>query len=1698
MRLFTFTLLAFIFLSTSVFAQDDKEEEIDKVPDNAKELYDYVEEVLLVYKRESMEDLMDRFKDDLKVGKVSNELCIGIAGLLTEMNQKGMKRYNFYAPVIETMLKFADDSGLASQHFNRWISISKALLADQPQNKTSDYERYLKFSKSFWLSGNLYDISRGSHKWRASSRAFQMKYEDKVISMEYNNTDLYCYNKSDSLTIKDVSGTFYPIQGVWLGKTGTVQWTSKGAESAYAIIKDFTLQFKHTSYTAKKATLHYDAVFGKPIDGILKDRIIRRSRSNLRYPKFESKSRNIEMTDIGEGVSYVGGFQMQGAKVKGYGDRKGLSSVYIKDKQGRKLVKVESAYFDILKGDKVVSKKAKVTLYIHNEDGSLDSIYHPSSEFIYSIVDRRVEVDRGDARISQVKFSNSLTQMDMDVPSIKWAIDTDKMELGDNQQNMEMSSENHFDKGLYEKYHNIISINPIIKFAHYSSKIQQSIDENGGNFEGENTDDEQMSDEELDDMFGDPEPFPEDGGTPPEEELDTAFLKSIGAWPPADADTDEETTAEEGSDEVDDFLSEEDLIDYGPRLIDAAELATLLDRRMEKLNILTSKEIEKASKNPAFKIIKNEQDYQDFKRNYPIKYKFGAIDVYNLFSVVPNSDIDVSTALPLYMEMVKDGFILYDNVNKTVTLREKLFHYAASVNPKKLDHDFDNIKIESIPTRTGQKKHESNAVFNLKEAKIETFGVQSFVLSDSQQVVASPFKGEVQMKKGRDMDFDGVMTGGNCKFTGEDFHFKYDIFHVEMDSIDFFDMFIYKRARWPQEAGRLAGRPKKEREVDFNGKPTTEKEPIKSVIEGGAGVLLIDVPSNKSGRSASDPMYPSFEAIKASRVYYDKRNRQGEQVYPREDFYYELEPFILNGLDDVTPDDLVFQGKLQAADIFEPINEPLRVMYHDLSLGFETETRGNEANPVYIRDDKNGKGTFKGAIGISNEGLIGNGRLDYLGATIESEYIEFLPEQFKSDEVDSFKLAEGVVNGVEYPKVKGEKVLIDWAPYSDSMHIESTLAEGAPFEFFDSTDFNLDGSLTLTPEGLLGRGVFDWHGATLESNPGGDFVFGKRKITSESAGVNVKNTGELDFAFENENVKAVIDFDKMTGDFSAIEQDLSTDLTYNSFQTSLDKFHWDMKNDHIIMESQDGKTGFFLATEESSDSLVFEGKVADYDLNSGLLKIDSVEFIRIADAFIYPENKHVEVEKDAKMRLLENSKIICDTLNQNHVIQRATINVISRSEYKADGFLEFNIKDHKEQEIKFSDVHVRKLDDGQIVTEGRGTVSDTLDFYVDKRTRFKGDITLLANSNNLTFEGFAKISSSVIPTQEWFGIDSKIDKNDVSIEYENPKNPNGSNLYVGIFLDMDSMHVYPSILAPKKKPDDRSIFTTTGVLKFDNQKDMYLFGDSLKVLGENVLGKAQRGKLMTVEEKNAKVTAEGQFDFNKGFARVGPTVTVDVVGNFSFYLNKESDFSFESSMNFDFYLPKTLRDVMVKDLQSAEELIDRLMYTSIKNKHLQTHMKNFIEDDRRYDKMWKRVESDERMQLPNDFDHAFFFVNNPLVWSPKTQSFVTKGRRLQLASIGGKHIGQIVKGHIEILNDPARGDQLTFYLISPQGDWYYFSYQAGFLKTISSNPDYTNAISSLKKKERRVKTANGQYIEVVIGSPSEYSSFKNKASAAFR
>lgn len=1627
-------LLFFGSLATTLQAQLP-----EQFSTNPRVFMDELEEVLEYRSDERSEEAFKVFEELVDDGKIPINDLETVRRIGNEMLSRKMRDIPFRY-LLKTVNSMILNEELRDKHLLNWLSITERYIKELETGKLRIFTRYLSFSYDFF---ELNLLSNSGHKWKAESRNFEFLYVDSVLSINYPKTNIYCYNRSDSLTIKDVSGVYYPLEGVFKGESGRVDWDQPNAEDAYCIFDAFSFETKRPSYEVENVTLHFASTFNMPVEGSLSDRMARRSNNpRLSYPRFTSYAQDISLEDIGEGVNYYGGFQVIGARISGVGDDNTRARLEIYNHSGERVLQAFSTNFDILKGQLVVSLGAEVSLYF---DG--DSIYHPNIKFYYDIPPRRIRLMQGRDESTKVPFFDSYHEMEFSSEKLVWAIDGDSMVIGSGRKDADFESISHFDYHVYEKYKNITTVNPIVKFTLYSKMVEKDNKER---------------------MEQNPN------------------------------------------------LTNADLRD--PRSFHGDDLARMLDKRLERRYILTSAKMEELKDEPA----------------KWAKFKSRVVDLNELDSYLKNPSHDLSNTMSLYMEMVKDGFILFDEETNMITLRDKLFHYynaaqkqevhdnyvESGLGKKERDADFDIIKVKSKaiasskdgvrdPTKKNQSLNE-NAVFRLSSKELIVRNPARLALSDSQRVYMNPDvfeKDDISIKKGRNMEYDGVLDAGYLSFRGRNFEFDYANFSVTMDSIETINIDIEPRVAHRTMVGRYT---EEEYDPEIHQNRGQSEDKLFSTLSSCKGILFIDFPRNKSGQIEALPEFPLFEASSSAKVYYDMvvmaKTQPPENLgfnqkfsfYPKEDFYFEIEEgFEIDSLATLNPQTLFFDGKMVSADIFPEFEERLRVMFFNLSLGFETETPSfKEQNgkilefgpgyPVYLREDaskKEGKGKFAGIFGVSNEGLIGLGKINYLGANIRSDYIEFLPEQMYA-EADTFEL-EQVRGDVEFPEVKGYGVFLNWVPYSDSMFVESDKREEMPFNFFEDEGFTLDGNIVLTPEGLLGEGIFDWEEATMESNPGSNFKFKANGMESQSCELNIKSLHKTKFAFHNNDVQAYIDFDKQHGNFvSNFKEDLSADLPYNSYKTSLDEFNWDMAEQRIYITSTEEKAGFFLDTQHEHDSLTFLGKRADYDLETGLLQIDSVEFIRVADAFVYPKDQHVEIEERAYMRTLYDSRIVADTLNKNHVIQRAKINILSRREYKASGFLEFNVGD-KEQEIQFDNVRAEALADGQIVTKGGGNVSEEDQFYIDDKMRFYGNVNLTAVSKDLSFEGFAKIESSRLAQSEWFSIESPVDKKNVAIQFDTPKNPEGQTLHAGLYLNRDSVHIYPRVLMPKKALTDRDLFTTRGVLRYDAIKDEFILGDSAKVMGD-----ALRGQKLVVSEATGRVDMEGQFDFGKGFN----FITVQTAGSFNSFLDSESDLTFRLSTNVKMIIPESLTDFIIADIEANEEDARDINYFSPVDKTLKNRLAEFEEDPKKLDRLWKKLENTNH--LVPDFEHSFFFSGMDLLWSDKTQSFITKGD-LELASINGKHIDKRLRGALELRLDVG-GNGLSFYIISPSEDWYFFTYQSGMLLTVSSNAGYNDLVASLKKRERSHKMPGGLLYTIMNNTTGSYDSFKRKAQAAHR
>ncbi|MGK0366466.1 MAG: lipopolysaccharide export system protein LptA, partial [Saprospiraceae bacterium] len=904
-------------------------------------------------------------------------------------------------------------------------------------------------------------------------------------------------------------------------------------------------------------------------------------------------------------------------------------------------------------------------------------------------------------------------------------------------------------------------------------------------------------------------------------------------------------------------------------------------------------------------------------------------------------------------------------------------------------------------------------------------------------------KKTVFLKENRNMDFDGKLYSGYSVFEGKNFHFDYDNFSITLDSVRYFDLFVptgIEDERGNKEALSLASR-----------------------IEYLSGVLLIDAPENKSGREEI-PIFPSIQSKKPSFVFYDDKSIQ-KGVYNRDSFFFELKPFAFNSLDNFTAESIDFDGNLVSFDIFPDIKEKLVVREEDQSLGFATDTPA-EGFPAY----KN-TGNYKGVIDLSNKGLQGKGLLTYLDAEINSEDLVFRPQN-TTGSADVFDLDEKRNATPEIPQVHGVNVDILWRPYNDSLFVT---AEEAPFEMFKDGQHTLRGTTILTPDGLKGNGLFDWTKASMTSNT---FSFGAFSTVADTSDLKIRAFDADDLALVTDNLNAVVDFDKQIGNFKANDEFLTTSLPYNQYETSFNEFDWDIKGEIITFKAEEGKKGRFLSVHPDQDSLRFLGDAASYNLKTSTLNITGVDEIISADAFIYPDSGLVDVIKGGKMTLLKNARIEADTINKYHVINRAEVQVLGKKEFRAEGFYEYNIGD-VEQEIRFDEIVGTRIGKGSraekvTATRATGEVSSEKEFFIDHKTLYRGTISLFSETPNLKFDGYARIKSTSLRRLHWFTVSFNGDKSDLKIKYDVPKNYQAEPLRTGLYLSKENNRVYSNIMAPLYFRKDRPVLPVTGYMDYDRTRDVYVFGDSLKILQDGL-----KGNKLTYYESTGEVKSEGKYNIGDNLKYISiqaagranaepmPTDTVRVVipkitGDFMLAL--------------DLLLPDDLKKFLIQDFQGSSFDAQSINYSDGKSFYQKAASELFPEK--------------ETKKILNSLDQGVFDISKkvnksnllfskvPMQWDPDYQSFVSSKATLSLASIDGQMINKDITAYIEV-KMPQRGDdRLYVYLKSPSNLYYFFGFKEGIMNIVSDNPKFNDYILNMKDKYRIKKMPDGETFEI--------------------
>jgi hypothetical protein len=998
----------------------------------------------------------------------------------------------------------------------------------------------------------------------------------------------------------------------------------------------------------------------------------------------------------------------------------------------------------------------------------------------------------------------------------------------------------------------------------------------------------------------------------------------------------------------------------------------------------------------------------------------------------------------MLITLSNEGYVIYDATDDKALLKDKLNYYLLANSGKT---DYDIIEFESLI------RGKSNATVNLLNFETTVRGVSRIILSDSQNVVIYPKDQEIVLQKNRDFIFSGKVKAGRFEFYGKEFKFEYDNFKINLNNVDSLQLTV------------------EEDSIDIEtGQKKLKK--VKSVLEHITGDLIVDFPGNKSGL-VDYPQYPIFNSQKDSYVYYDKPSIW-EGAYKREEFYFHLDPFTIDSLDNFSKAGVQFGGEFVSAGIFPDFRDSL-ALQPDFSLGL-TRTTDASGLPAY-----GGKGTYTNFISLSNQGLEGKGTLEYLASTTYSNDIIFLPDSMDAN-VDTFANRKEIYKGVEFPDVKGKDVYVHWLPKKDSM----TIAKKAePISMYE-TQAMLSGNLLLQPSGLTGSGIMAFSSSELESNL---FKYKQNTFDADTADFRLTVQDMATLAFSSNNVKSHIDFSKRVGNFKSNEGGSYIRFPLNQYIGFIDQYTWWMDKKEIEMTASadirknpkdtaaskiDLQPSEFMSLEARQDSLRFIAPYAKYSLNDYLIQAEKVTDIQTADATVVPDSGKVVIEQYAKMRTLNNALVTANNTTKYHKIYNASINILGRKKYEGSGDYDYIDEEKVKHHLHLDRIGV----DSAYQTIADGEILDTIGFQLSHQFDYKGNVHLIASNEFLTFNGYVRPNfrcDSI--AKNWIRFSNEINPAKVQIPVDGAITDNGEKLYSAIIQSSQGM--YATFLGPKRAAADVAILDAKGILTYDK-----LSGKFIITTREKADKPELSGNYMSLDDAKCLVYAQGKLQLDANFGQV----EMETAGAINYNLNNDS----------------ILINVMIPvNFYFSEEALKIMADNVMMNTALNTGQNNAANYERSLTELVGKEKADKMLadlnlygtfkKMPEELQITLLLTDVKLIYNKIDRTFQSSGP-FGINIIDKNYINKYVKGTVEVAYKRT-GNALTIYFELDNKSWFYFNYTRGLMQAISSVSGFNEAIEKVKPEKRTRSKKDLPDYEYLLSTDRAVKNFLRKLSA---
>lgn len=956
--------------------------------------------------------------------------------------------------------------------------------------------------------------------------------------------------------------------------------------------------------------------------------------------------------------------------------------------------------------------------------------------------------------------------------------------------------------------------------------------------------------------------------------------------------------------------------------------------------------------------------------------------------------------LGLLRNLVEQGFIGLNEEKKLIYIKEKTFNYISN---EAGNLDYDVLRFSSLADSN------VNARLDIKTKELEVLGIEKVFLSDSQSVYINPLDGRIKIKADRNMIFNGKVHAATLDFFGRGFMFDYNEFKITMPKIDSLKIKVLGKE-------------------DLNGRRALME--LKTVLTDLTGELYIDQMNNKSGRK-NYPEYPYFQATNESYVYYDHPTTQNG-VYRREDFYFKIEPFKIDSLDNVTSaSGLAFPGSMHSGGIFPDFKETL-TFQPDTSLGFVTRTP-EEGYPIY-----KGKGQYYNTIRLSNKGFYGDGKLDYRASTSSSPNFLFLLDSLNAS-INSFDL----VRSDMHPTAIAKQAYMHWLPYSDSMFVSS---KKDPIDLYEGKN-KFQGKICYNLTGLNGNGLSKIQGADIRSMY---FVFSPDVFEADTSAAKIWAMDPSKLALSAENVRSKIDFIAKKGDFVNNQKNTQINFPFNYYATTLPLFTWYFDEKYIAFSSplDSPSTDYsFISTNPLQDSLNFNATDAIYDLQKKDLSIDGVPRILVADAEIIPDSNHVEIFGDAIMRRLENAVINANVETHYHRIYNAKVDIQGRLKYNSSGYYDYKtLKDTLGQQIYLAEIKV----DSTQQTFAKGAIADSVNFMLNPKVGYKGEVYLHAAEEFLTYNGFIKINhNSQLIQPQYIRYRGNVNPDTVALVLNDPRDENKLRAFTGVHIGNLNYEGYATFLSKKIEPNDHDVIRLDGLMIYDEKTQLFKMGDKAKLFGNSLTG-----NYLTFNDTSETIYAEGKLDLGVDF---GSKLTMATAGSVTSNMGKpEVTTDLVMSLDFEFLPEATnlmLKNIDISGFDASGTRDDRMVFA-----------KGIAElfPEKEVTKVLDEIKLSGTYKLPKSMEKGFLFTDLQMVWDQQRRSWRSMGDKIGIAAVGNKQINKQFKGYVEVIKKRS-GNVFNMYFELNSSEWYFFTFRQGQMEAISSDQTFNKLLMEKAK-----------------------------------